>query len=44
MSAQWTTAREYTDIKYETTDNGSIAKITINRPPRPQCVPSPDRA
>ena len=32
MSAQWTTAREYTDIKYETTDNGSIAKITINRP------------
>ena len=41
MSAQWTTAREYTDIKYETTDNGSIAKITINRP---QCVPSPDRA
>ena len=32
MSAQWTTAREYTDIKYETTDDGSIAKITINRP------------
>ncbi|WP_444555864.1 enoyl-CoA hydratase-related protein [Akkermansia muciniphila] len=32
MSAQWITAKEYTDIKYETTDNGSIAKITINRP------------
>lgn len=43
MSAEWTTAREYTDIKYETTDNGSIAKITINRPQvrnafRPQTV------
>ena len=43
MSAQWTTAREYTDIKYETTDDGSIAKITINRPQvrnafRPQTV------
>lgn len=43
MSASWTTAREYTDIKYETTDDGSIAKITINRPHvrnafRPQTV------
>lgn len=43
MSAQWTTAREYTDIKYETTDDSGIAKITINRPQvrnafRPQTV------
>ncbi len=28
----WTAAREFEDIRYETTDNGSIAKITINRP------------
>ncbi|RYD85237.1 MAG: 1,4-dihydroxy-2-naphthoyl-CoA synthase, partial [Verrucomicrobiaceae bacterium] len=28
----WTTAREFEDIRYETTDEGSIAKITINRP------------
>src|SRR5256885_6074081 len=27
----WTTIREFTDIKYERTDDG-IAKITINRP------------
>ncbi len=28
----WTTQREFEDIRYETTDNGNIAKITINRP------------
>ena len=28
----WTTAREFEDIRYETTDEGRIAKITINRP------------
>jgi naphthoate synthase len=28
----WTTVREFEDIRYETTDEGSIAKITINRP------------
>lgn len=28
----WTTAHEFEDIRYETTDEGSIAKITINRP------------
>ena len=28
----WTTAREFEDIRYETTDEGKIAKITINRP------------
>ena len=28
----WTTAHEFEDIKYETTDQGRIAKITINRP------------
>jgi naphthoate synthase len=28
----WTTAREFEDIRYETTDEGMIAKITINRP------------
>ena len=28
----WTTARTFEDIRYETTDQGSIAKITINRP------------
>jgi naphthoate synthase len=28
----WTTVREFEDIRYETTDKGSIAKITINRP------------
>lgn len=32
MSAQWTTAKEYTDIKYETTDNGSIAKSRSTAP------------
>ncbi|BCX47050.1 1,4-dihydroxy-2-naphthoyl-CoA synthase [Haloferula helveola] len=39
----WTTAREFEDIRYETTDEGQIAKITINRPEvrnafRPQTV------
>jgi naphthoate synthase len=28
----WTTAAEFEDIRYETTDAGTIAKITINRP------------
>ena len=28
----WTTVREFEDIRYETTDAGKIAKITINRP------------
>jgi naphthoate synthase len=28
----WTTAREFEDIRYQTTDEGRIAKITINRP------------
>lgn len=28
----WTTVREFEDIRYETTDEGQIAKITINRP------------
>lgn len=28
----WTTAREFEDIRYDTTDEGKIAKITINRP------------
>ncbi len=28
----WATVREFEDIRYETTDEGSIAKITINRP------------
>jgi naphthoate synthase len=28
----WTNVREFEDIRYETTDEGSIAKITINRP------------
>jgi len=28
----WTSAREFEDIRYETTDEGGIAKITINRP------------
>jgi len=28
----WTTAREFEDIRYATTDAGKIAKITINRP------------
>ena len=28
----WTTVCEFEDIRYETTDSGSIAKITINRP------------
>ncbi len=31
MSVKWTTIKEYTDIKYERTEDG-IAKITINRP------------
>lgn len=30
--AMWTTAAEFEDIRYETTDGGQIAKITINRP------------
>lgn len=39
----WTAAREFEDIRYETTDEGQIAKITINRPEvrnafRPQTV------
>ncbi len=39
----WTTLKEYTDIRYEATDDGAIAKITINRPEvrnafRPQTV------
>ncbi len=39
----WTTAKEFEDIKYETADEGQIAKITINRPEvrnafRPQTV------
>ena len=43
MSETWTSQGEYTDIKYETTDEGAIAKITINRPEvrnafRPQTV------
>ena len=28
----WITAKEFEDIRYETTDEGQIAKITINRP------------
>lgn len=28
----WTTVREFEDIRYETAELGSIAKITINRP------------
>ena len=39
----WTTGREFEDIRYETADDGKIAKITINRPEvrnafRPQTV------
>ena len=39
----WTTIREFEDIRYQTTDEGKIAKITINRPQvrnafRPQTV------
>ncbi|MEM9235256.1 MAG: 1,4-dihydroxy-2-naphthoyl-CoA synthase [Verrucomicrobiota bacterium] len=39
----WTSARDFEDIRYETTDEGQIAKITINRPEvrnafRPQTV------
>ena len=39
----WTSAGEFEDILYETTDEGAIAKITINRPEvrnafRPQTV------
>ena len=30
--AMWTTAAEFEDIRYETIDEGQIAKITINRP------------
>ena len=32
LPAMWTTVREFEDICYETTDEGKIAKITINRP------------
>ena len=32
MSTEWIKVKDYTDIKYETTDHGAIAKITINRP------------
>jgi naphthoate synthase len=28
----WSTVREFEDIRYETTEDGKIAKITINRP------------
>ena len=28
----WSTVKEFEDIRYETTDEGQIAKITINRP------------
>jgi naphthoate synthase len=28
----WTSVQEFEDIRYETTDDGNIAKITINRP------------
>jgi naphthoate synthase len=31
-AAMWTTVREFEDIRYETADEGKIAKITINRP------------
>jgi len=31
MSVEWKTIKEYTDIRYQKTDDG-IAKITINRP------------
>jgi naphthoate synthase len=39
----WTAVREFEDIRFETTDEGQIAKITINRPEvrnafRPQTV------
>jgi naphthoate synthase len=39
----WTTGRKFEDIRYETADDGKIAKITINRPEvrnafRPQTV------
>jgi len=39
----WKTAEDFEDIRYETTDEGQIAKITINRPEvrnafRPQTV------
>lgn len=39
----WTAVRKFEDIRYETTDGGAIAKITINRPEvrnafRPQTV------
>lgn len=39
----WTSIKEFEDIRYETTDSGAIAKITINRPEvrnafRPQTV------
>lgn len=39
----WTSVREFEDIRFETTDEGQIAKITINRPEvrnafRPQTV------
>ena len=41
--AMWNTVREFEDIRYETADDGKIAKITINRPEvrnafRPQTV------
>jgi len=43
MRGMWTRAAEFEDIRYETTDAGKIAKITINRPEvrnafRPQTV------
>lgn len=39
----WTSVKDFEDIRYETTDEGAIAKITINRPEvrnafRPQTV------
>ncbi len=32
MTAQWTSIKSYTDIKYERVEGEPIAKITINRP------------
>ena len=32
MTAQWTSIKSYTDIRYERIEGEAIAKITINRP------------